>query len=85
MALVSAEALERDPHSIGWRISAFDDSGPVALIFERTDGSSLAPDQTQHTELKGVVQLPPPSSGLELDNWHWKAVRAFVWGRLAST
>ena len=26
------------------------------------------------------MQLPLSSSGLELANWHWKAVRQFIWG-----
>ena len=34
-----AEALERDPHTIGRWASAFGEGGPVALIFEQTGGS----------------------------------------------
>ena len=69
-----AEALERDPHTIGpstssGRVSAFGKGGPAALIFEQTGGSHPALDQTQQAELKKAVQLPPPSSGLELANW----------------
>ena len=33
-----AEALERDPHTIG-RWAAFGEGGPAALIFEQTGGS----------------------------------------------
>ncbi len=34
-----AEALEREPHTIGnWR-AAFDQAGPAALAFEHTGGS----------------------------------------------
>ena len=45
-AAATAEALERDPHTIGrWasgvgrRASAFGEGGPAALIFEQTGGS----------------------------------------------
>ena len=33
--------------------------------------------------MKGAVQLPPSSSGLELANWYWRVVRRFVWERFA--
>ena len=35
----TAEALERDPHTIGLWASAFGEGGPAALIFEQTGGS----------------------------------------------
>ena len=35
----TAEALERDPHTIGRWASAFGEGGPAALIFEQTGGS----------------------------------------------
>ena len=35
----TAEALERDPHTIGRWVSAFGEGGPRALIFEQTGGS----------------------------------------------
>ena len=34
-----AEALERDPHTIGEWLAAFGRSGPAALAFERGGGS----------------------------------------------
>jgi transposase len=34
-----AEALERDPHTIGEWLAAFGRSGPAALTFEQTGGS----------------------------------------------
>ena len=34
-----AEALERDPHTIGNWLAAFDRDGPAALAFEQTGGS----------------------------------------------
>ena len=38
-AAATAEALERDPHTIGRWVSAFGEGGPAALIFEQTGGS----------------------------------------------
>ena len=38
-AASTAEALERDPHTIGRWASAFGEGGPAALIFEQTGGS----------------------------------------------
>ena len=38
-AAATAEALERDPHTIGRWVSAFGEGGPRALIFEQTGGS----------------------------------------------
>ena len=37
-AAATAEALERDPHTIGRWASAFGEGGPTALIFEQTGG-----------------------------------------------
>ena len=42
-ASATAEALERDPHTIGRWASAFGEGGPAALIFEQTDGSPSRP------------------------------------------
>ena len=80
-AAATAEALERDPHTIGRWASAFGEGGPAALIFEQTGGSLPALDQAQQTELKGAVQLPPSWSGMEMANWYWKVVRQFVLDR----
>ena len=38
-AAATAEALERDPHTIGRWAWAFGEGGPSALIFEQTGGS----------------------------------------------
>ena len=38
-AAATAEALERDPHTIGRWATAFGEGGPAALIFEQTGGS----------------------------------------------
>ncbi len=37
-ATATAEALERDPHTIGRWASAFGEGGPAALIFEQAGG-----------------------------------------------
>ncbi len=34
-----AEALEREPHTIGTWVAAFRDNGPMALAFEQSGGS----------------------------------------------
>ena len=36
-ASATAEALERDSHTIGRWVSAFGEGGPAALIFEQTE------------------------------------------------
>ena len=38
-ASATAEALERDPHTIGRWASAFAEGGPAALTFEQSGGS----------------------------------------------
>ena len=38
-AAATAEALERDPHTIGRWASAFGEGGPTALMFEQTGDS----------------------------------------------
>ena len=38
-AQATAEALERDPHTIGRWLAAFGEGGPRALIFEQSGGS----------------------------------------------
>ena len=38
-ALGTAEALDRDPHTIGRWAAAFGEGGPKALIFEQIGGS----------------------------------------------
>ena len=40
--LATAEALERDPHTIGRWASAFGEGGPAALIFEQSGDSPRA-------------------------------------------
>ena len=42
-AAATAEALERDHHTIGRWASAFGEGGPAALIFEQTGGPPPPP------------------------------------------
>ena len=83
-AAATAEALERDPHTIGRWALAFAESGPAALIFEQT-GVPPALDQAQQEELKAAVQQPPAAAGIELANWYWKAVHQFIWERFGGS
>ena len=39
----------------------------------------------QQAELKAAVQAPPSAVGIELADWNWKVVRAFVQRRFGST
>ena len=41
-ASATADALGRDPHTIGRWATAFSEGGPAALIFEQSDGSPRA-------------------------------------------
>ena len=77
-AAATAEALERDPHTIGRWASAFGEGGPAALIFEQTGGSPPVLGETQQAELKAAVQQLPEQAGIELANWYWNVVRQFV-------
>ena len=51
-AVALAEALKRDPHTIGRWASAFGEGGPRALIFEQTGGSPPRP----RPDTAGVVE-----------------------------
>ena len=78
-AAATAEALERDPHTMGRWASAFGEGGPAALIFEQTGGSPPPPlEQAQQAALKGAVQEFPEQAGIELANWNWKVVCQYV-------
>ena len=80
-AAATAEALERDPHTIGRGASAFGEGGPAGLIFEQTGGSPPALDEVQQEELTAAVQQPPASSGIVMANWYWRVVRRFALDR----
>ena len=77
-ASATAQALERDPHTIGRWASAFGEGGPEALIFEQTGGSRPALGKTQQAELRAAVQESPAKSGIGLANWNWKLVQQFL-------
>ena len=83
-AAATAEALERDPHTIGRWASAFGEGGPAALIFEQS-GVPPALDERQREELKAAVQELPEQAGIQLANWYWKGVRQFVWERFGTS
>ena len=53
-AAATAEALERDPHTIGRWALAFAEGGPAALIFEQTGGSPPPLTRRQPEELKAA-------------------------------
>jgi len=73
-----AEALERDPHTIGMWVTAFGKSGPTVLAFEQSGGSPPALDGGQRAQLKAAVLALPERAGIDLANWNWKVVRRFV-------
>ena len=73
----TAEALGRDPHTIGRWASAFGEGGPGALIFE-SPGVPPGLGETQQAALKAVVQELPEQVGIELANWNWRVVRQYV-------
>ena len=73
-AAATAEALERDHHTIGRWASAFGEGGPGHI---RAD-PWFPPDQAQQEELKGAVEQPPATAGIVMANWYWKVVRQFV-------
>ena len=52
-AAATAEALERDPHTIGRWASAFGEGGPAALIFEQTGGSPPPLTKRRRSSLRG--------------------------------
>ncbi len=79
-ASATAEALERDPDTIGRWGATFGQGGPRALIFEQSGGSPPPPalGETQQAELKAAVQELPGQAGIELANWNWRVVHRFV-------
>ena len=77
-AQATAEALERDPHTIGRWLAAFGEGGPTAMIFEQSGGAPPALEAAQQAALKGAVQKLPANSGMELANWNWKVVCQYV-------
>ena len=79
-AAATAEALGRDPHSIGrWAVGVGRRRGRACGPDIRADRwFPPALDQAQQEELKGAVEQPPAVAGIQLANWYWKVVRQFV-------
>ena len=73
----TAQALGRDPHTIGRWAAAFGEGGPAALIFEQSGGSP-ALGEMQQAEMNEAVQEQSAMAGIELANWNWKVVHRFV-------
>ncbi len=76
-ASAAAQALERDPHTIGPWHSAFNEGGVRALIFEQTGGSSRA----QRGAASGVVGSGAGTTscaGIGMANWIWRMVQQFA-------
>ena len=79
-ASATADALGRDPHTIGRWVSAFGEGGPGPW-FSNSPGVPPALDERQREELKAAVQKLPAAAGIGLTNWNWKLVHCFVWER----
>ena len=59
-----AQALERDPHTIGAWIAAFARGGPAVFAFEQRGGSPPARQPEQQAALKTAVEGPPAQAGV---------------------
>ena len=78
-AIQVAEALDREPHTIGNWLANFRRGGAQGLVFEQTGGSPPPVlNRGQQNQLKSAVQNPPGEAGVELSNWNWKVVRQFL-------
>ena len=77
-AIQVAEALDREPHTIGNWLANFRRGGAQGLVFEQTGGSPPVLNWGQQDQLKSAVQNPPGEAGVELSNWNWKVVRQFL-------
>ena len=73
-----AEALERDPHTIGTWVTAFGNAGPHGPWLRTVGWLPPALDGDQQAQLKAAVQALPEKAGIGLANWNWKVVRRFV-------
>src|SRR5919205_818671 len=62
--------------SAGW-------AGRTELRAHRRVPPALSADQ--QAELKAAIQVPPRAVGIELADWNWKVVRAFVDQRFGLT
>ena len=77
-AIQVAEALDREPHTIGNWLANFRRGGAQGLVFEQTGGPPPVLNWGQQNQLKSAVQNPPGEAGVELSNWNWKVVRQFL-------
>ena len=77
----TAQALERDPHTIGRWASTFGEGGPVALIFGQT-GVPPALGETQQAELRAAVHELPDMSALAWPTGSWFG--SFSWNDVVS-
>ena len=73
-----AEALDREPHTIGNWLDNFRRGGAQGLVFEQTGGSPPVLSRGEQAQLKSAVQNPPGKAGIEFSNWNWKVVRQFL-------
>ena len=60
-AQATAEALERDPHTIGRWLAAFGEGGPTALIFRAVRWCPPALEVAQQAALRGRCRSCPPT------------------------
>jgi transposase len=73
-----AEALGRDLHTVGAWLHAFEQGGPPAVTFEQAGSAPLALTADQQAALDVALESTPRAVGIELANWTWKAVRAYL-------
>ena len=80
-----ADALDRDPHTIGEWLAIFRQAGPAGLQFEHTGGSPPTLSRQQQAALKAAVRRSPAAVGIDLADWNWKVVREVVQRRFGQT
>lgn len=73
-----AEVLERDAHTEGSLAGRFSPRWAKQPIIRAERRFPPALNQEQRAALKAAVQAPPSAAGVEVANWNWKTVRAFV-------
>ena len=77
-----AQALERDPHTIGPLLQAQEGvglrGGRARCLGLQVDRGAPPLGETQQAELRAAVQELPTTVGIGLANWNWKVVRQFV-------
>ena len=73
-----AEALERDPHTIGHVGHCLRQRWSHGPWLRTVGWLPPALDGDQQAQLKAAVQALPEKAGIGLANWNWKVVRRFV-------